>query len=211
MQAHNDAFLCREMCVRLHWHSMVIAIEGTIGAGKSECIECLRRMTDLTVRQEPVEKWARFLDAAYDGKGGHVALQIRIMLDTCIVRPDEHIVERSPAWQHLTFIPAMASAGYIAAHEEAMLQELHQHLTKWRPEQTIYLRCSKEETLRRIQQRNRGAECKLNLAYIAKLHDLYEQTWKEHFPYAVVIDTTSTSPEAVAAQIIAWLNGRSCR
>lgn len=184
---------------------MVIAIEGTIGAGKSQAIEWIRRMTDLTVRPEPVEKWASFLDAAYDGKGGHVALQARIMLDTCLVCPAEQIVERSPAWQHLTFIPAMASAGYIAAHEEKMLQELHAHLTRWQPEQTIYLRCSKEETLRRIQQRNRGSECKLNLAYIAKLHDLYEQTWKDHFPHAIVIDTTSIPPEAVAARVVKWL------
>lgn len=155
-----------------------------------------------------MEKWASFLDAAYDGKGGHVALQARIMLDTCTVCPDEMIVERSPAWQPLTFLPAMASAGYTEAHEETMLQELHAKLTTWRPEQTIYLRCSRDETLRRIQQRNRGSECKLNLAYIAKLHDLYEQAWKEHFPNAIVIDTTSILPEEVAAQVVKWL--QSC-
>ncbi len=73
-----------------------IAIEGCIGAGKSLTIEILSRAAGLTVRAEPVEEWTAFLDAAYAGHRVHVALQARIMLDTCCVCPEEDIVERSP-------------------------------------------------------------------------------------------------------------------
>lgn len=185
-----------------------IAIEGMIGAGKSTTVEILKHMTNLRVHPEPVEAWTPFLDAAYaayEGGRGHVALQVRIMLDTCRHPPDTDIVERSPEWQPLTFIPAMVGDGtysFIREDEGDMLKELHADLMRWKPRGTIFLWCSKEEALRRIVSRNRGAEKLLERSYLLRLHELYDAALKG-FPETQVIDTTGKSPAKVAAEVYA--------
>lgn len=182
---------------------MVIAIEGTIGSGKSECMRRLQQLLPCMVMQpEPVEKWAPFLEAAYAGLGGHAALQARVMLDTCVEKPHADIVERSPVWQPLTFMPAVAAVGFIQKHEAAMLQELHARLLQWEPDHTIYLRCSVSQAVKRIAKRDRKAETNLGLGYLGTLHDFYEQAHRQHFPDAHVVDTTDKSPEDVAAAVL---------
>lgn len=182
-----------------------IAIEGMIGSGKSTTVEILKHMTNLRVQPEPVEAWTPFLDAAYEGGSGHVALQVRIMLDTCRRPPDTDIVERSPEWQPLTFVPAMVGNGtfsFIRPDEGDMLKELHADLMRWKPRGTIFLWCSKEEALRRIVSRNRGAEKQLERSYLLHLHELYDAALKI-FPRTEVIDTTGKSPAQVAAEVYA--------
>ena len=178
-----------------------IAVEGCIGSGKSTVIDLMERVAGLTVRPEPVGKWARFLDEAYAHRRGHVALQARIMLDTCCARPAADIVERSPLLQPLTFIPAMKDTGCITADEEALLLDLHKELLTWRPDGMIFLRCSLQEARRRVRWRARACEEAIDDRYLETLHAHYEDALL-NFPDALVVDTTDLLPDEVARECL---------
>ena len=189
-------------CIISDTHIMApIAIEGCIGSGKSTTVDLLRRMSGLTVRPEPVDKWSPFLEEAYANRRGHVALQARIMLDTCCTVPPVDIVERSPLLQPLTFIPVMADTGCITPDEEVLLYDLHEKLLTWRPDGMIFLRCSLPEARRRVRWRARECEEAIDDGYLGTLHSHYEDALRE-FPDAIVIDTTDLLPEDVAKECL---------
>jgi len=176
-----------------------IAIEGTIGAGKSTVMHHLK-LAGLSIQPEPVQKWQFLLERVYKENTGHVALQTRIMLDTCCHCPAADIVERNPLMQPLTFMPAMrAVGGQINNLELAMLIELHGRLLTWHPEGMVYLHCSLPESKRRIRWRARGREAHIEDKYLYILHAHYEEAIKR-FPGAIIIDTTEKTPAEVAKE-----------
>ncbi|KAK9827165.1 hypothetical protein WJX74_008984 [Apatococcus lobatus] len=171
-----------------------------IATGKSSVLRLLAA-SGFSVAPEPVERWTPFLEDAYAHDRGHVALQCRIMLDTCVACPREDVVERCPFLQPITFIPAMRLHGRISEAEETVLQELNARLLTWRPHGLIILRSSLEEAKERIRKRARGCERGIDDAYLGILHGRYERAIQVFRGYAHIVDTTNVPVEDVFLRV----------
>lgn len=188
-----------------------IAIEGMIGAGKSSVLKAVQRLTGLTIFTEPVKRWEPFLQAAYASNKGHVALQARIMLDTCCRWPNTDLVERSPVLQPLTFIPALHLHQHSVSHvERLMLMELHTQLLTWEPSHTIFLTCSLAAAKERIRHRGRSCEKDIDEGYLAILHGLYEQAIHDFTEPCTVIHTTDKPLDLIAEEVVAAIRATGC-
>ena len=191
--------------------TMPVAIEGVIGSGKSSVLAAVSMTTGLSVTYEPVEKWTPFLENTYKSQKGQVALQARIMLDTCHECPCTDLVERNPALQPLTFIPALHLHQQSISHiERSMLTELHAALLTWRPDHTIFLTCSLPAAQARIRTRNRGCESSIDTNYLAILHGLYDIAMQS-LPNASIVDTTDKPLDLVVGEVLSVLSSLGCR
>jgi deoxyadenosine kinase len=161
---------------------MLVAVSGTIGAGKSTLCTQLGAALGFDVVPEPVldnpylgdfyadpERWA-FASQVF-----MVTHRFRRYLDVS-GSPDGFLLDRCIFEDHV-FAEVCRDMGYLTRREwdtycalqEAFLQVVEP------PTVVVYLRVSPETAARRIAARGRSVESAVGIDYLRRLHDAYER------------------------------------
>jgi len=188
---------------------MIITVDGNIGSGKSSVLECLHAKYGLPIDLEPVQKWQPFLQNMYYNNRGAFEFQVRIWLDRCWIQ-DKNLrstlmMERSPFFQSVVFVPANLENGRITYQQNAMLQEMYAlTMRSWSPSVYIYLRSNPDNCMRRISARARTSEEAINPEYVKRLHELHEYAYMMALYnrcLVVCIDVENKTIEQIAAEV----------
>jgi deoxyadenosine/deoxycytidine kinase len=159
---------------------MKLVFDGNIGCGKSSVLKLIveNNPIDLNVYNEPLFDWAKWLELFYsDMKKYSFGFQMRVLkshLDKKNIL--NGIFERSPLSCQKVF-------GQLL-YEDKMMSDLEWNLTNefsddygWTPDFIIYLKCDPEICYQRINQRNRLNEKEIELDYLKRLHNKYEELY----------------------------------
>ena len=152
--------------------NMRIAIEGSIGAGKTTALAALRAaFPDVPVVAEPVDEWADIMDAFYDSPRQHaLAFNTKVLLcfgpERC---PPTCITERSPLAGRHVFGQLLFNKGLLDENEWDVYKRLHDRLG-WQPDGVVYIDTPPEVCRRRVEERGRACEVThVDLDYLRKV------------------------------------------
>ncbi|XP_055327966.1 deoxynucleoside kinase-like isoform X2 [Paramacrobiotus metropolitanus] len=215
-----------------------IALEGGVGAGKTEISRCLERYRPFwNINKEPVERWRswgpskidylqRFYDNKLDSKIGR-ELQFVIMDSYAELYASEpstvqiHIYERSPLSAARIISAANHKRGYTSADDLQVIQEYYDtgvrsgYLPKM--DGTIFLRAPPKLCRQRRLTRGDNLDVRgnvLNLEYEQHLYDAHEAYFNPdgRFPRGntLVIDETygEMSVEEKVESIISFIESK---
>ena len=179
----------------------IVSLEGNIGCGKTSVLAALAQEYD--TRPEPIEQWKPWLERFYTNPSeAALGLQLQVLAsfhDIRVTLPATTpvvLVERSPQTGKDVFMALMVERGALAPHEIALYRQMYALLT-WAPTERIYLQCSPELALKRVQMRHRENEDTVSLAYLTALHGKHEELYGHT---AHVIDAAQ-SLDAIVAEI----------
>lgn len=177
---------------------LVISIEGNIGAGKTTLLNILKRTyPDAITITEPVNIWADIRDEEtgkdlltcfYEDKARwsylfqNIANITRLDLITNALKQHQNLIilDRSTLADREIFAKMLHDSGFISSLEWSAYLKwskfYENHIAPSQTHQVIYLKCSPQTALARIQKRNREAEKSISLEYLTQVHD-YHETW----------------------------------
>lgn len=159
-----------------------IAIAGNIGAGKSTLSEFLRYRFNLTPFFEPNEENPFLVDFYADMKRWAFHSQLYFLTQKFRLHqqlaqyPDPVVQDRTIYEDAEIFAAHLHQTGCMSDAEYATYQALYEGIVRTLrpPDLMIYLRAQVPTVRRRIRLRGRPEEQQLPLAYIRRLHKLYE-------------------------------------
>ncbi len=184
---------------------MKIVFDGNIGCGKSSVLKLLvdKSTIDLHVYNEPLNDWSKWLDLFYsDMEKYSFGFQMRV-LKSHLDKKDilNGIFERSPLSCQNVFGKLL--------HEDGMLNDIEWSLTNefnndygWLPDIVIYLKCDPELCFERIKNRNRSNEKSIELDYLKRLHNKYEELYTNCKNVKVVTIDASKSLDEVFEEVM---------
>jgi deoxyadenosine/deoxycytidine kinase len=166
-------------------------IEGNIGCGKSTLLTKLKEVYDIEIIQEPVDKWLEIkdennknlLDYFYTDMERNSYMFQTMVFKTRIEALDEPQVknfrfsERSIWTDRYVFGKMCLEGKKMNSIETSCYKYWFNFLeNKFNPNPNgiIYIRCTPEKCLERINNRGRNEETKIKLEYLQKLHDSHE-------------------------------------
>lgn len=149
---------------------MKISIAGNIGSGKSTLLEYVSK--EHSVFYEPVEKWTLLSKFYRDMNRWAFPLQMQV-LQTFLEMKKDGIYERSPQESFNIFTKTLYQSKCMSGEEYDTVKYFTNKYA-WKPDITIYLSTDPKICFERIKQRNRNSETTIELDYIKKLHNLYE-------------------------------------
>lgn len=161
----------------------VIAIEGTIGAGKTTLVKRLAECRNAIAITEPIREWSKsgLLKKFYQNPKAHALALQEKAYDSFKRKGGDGlcIQERSLYSAYYVFTVLMLKFGYIQQEE---FDKLTKRFEETLPETErinliIYVRTPPEEALKRVKRRARVAEKDLTLDYLVELHRLYENVF----------------------------------
>ncbi len=161
---------------------MLVAVSGTIGAGKSTLCGELGKSLGFEVVPEPVTDNPYledfYLDPtrwAFTSQTFMVTHRFRRYLDVC-GSPNGFVLDRC-VFEDRVFAEVCRDMGYFSLREwdtYCALQEAFLQVVK-PPKTIVYLRVSPETAARRIASRGRTVESSVGIDYLRRLHDAYER------------------------------------
>lgn len=167
---------------------MMIVIEGTVGCGKTTLANHLSDYTGIKLYEELTnDDTIVLLDKFYkDLKRWSFALQIhylneRFKMIKTINKNKTGILDRS-IYGDKIFAQMLNEDGNMTDEEYRtyikLLDNMLEHVKP--PQLTVYLKCSTEIAINRINKRNRGLESEVPLLYWQRLNEKYDQ-WYDNF------------------------------
>ena len=163
-----------------------IGISGLIGAGKTTLAEALAKELDLPVFYEPVTDNAYLKDFYLDMKRYAFPMQIyllnkRFKQQQQIVWSGTGGVQDRTIYEDSVFARMLCDAGFMEEREYKTYLELFQNMSNFmkKPNIIVHLDLTPEESLRRIQLRNRDCEQSISLEYLKALYTAYEDFVKD--------------------------------
>lgn len=184
---------------------VVVCVEGNIGSGKSTALRALAAR-GLAVREEPVHAWGGLLRRFYeDPTRWALAFSLRVLLG---MHADKHaaaaaggavVLERSPLSARHVFAQLLFNDGTLTAAEWDLYKEYWEVLG-WTPDLLVYVDTPADECYRRMRQRDRPEERRVDVQYIKRLQFQHETMLRYVTVPVVRVDGTKT-PEEVAAAI----------
>jgi len=174
-------------------------IEGNIGSGKSTLLKKLNELPNTEIIQEPVDKWLEIkdnnnknlLDYFYTDMERNSYMFQTMVFKTRVEsldKPQEKYIrysERSIWTDRYVFGKMCLEDEKMNSIETSCYKYWFNFLeNKFNPNPTgiIYIRCSPEKCLERINNRGRNEETKIKLEYLQKLHNYHEEwfdNWKK--------------------------------
>jgi deoxyadenosine/deoxycytidine kinase len=174
-------------------------IEGNIGSGKTTLIQKLGDDEKNEIIVEPVEIWRNIkgdddknlLGLFYDDPTRYSYLFQTIVFKTrlqSIDKPQEKLIrfiERSIWTDRYVFGKMCIEDKKMNSIESECYHYWFNWLEnkfKYNPDGIIYVRCSPEKCLERIEKRGRSEENNITLEYLTKLHNSHEEwlnNWKQ--------------------------------
>jgi deoxyadenosine/deoxycytidine kinase len=179
-------------------HTVVV---GPIAAGKTSFLREFKAFWDhrhfsypIMTYPEPVEQWRRYsttgfnyLDHMYYNPADYAfTFQVVAAVTKHAQIRNMHpisVVERHFDCQKRVFIPMLYEKGYLTTQERDVLNDLLDSYTcdpKFEPDIMVYLNCSPETSLRRIQERGRQEEQHVDMAYLQSVKDKYDDWIREY-------------------------------
>lgn len=183
---------------------MKLVFDGSIGCGKSSVLKLIteNNPSGLNVYNEPLFDWTKWLELFYsDMKKYSFGFQMRV-LKSHLDKKDisNGIFERSPLSCQKVFGKLL--------YEDNMINELEWTLTNefnndygWTPDVVVYLKCDPEICYQRIKQRNRLNEKEIELDYLKRLHNKYEELYTNCENVKVITIDASKSLEEVYDEV----------
>jgi deoxyadenosine/deoxycytidine kinase len=161
---------------------MIVTVDGNIGSGKSSVLEFIHNKYGISIDLEPVRKWQPYLEDMYYNNSGAFEFQVRVWLDRCFIHEKNQrstlLMERSPYFQSMVFVPANLENGRITQSQNSMIQEMYSmSMRMWTPQVYIYLRSNPKHCMQRIEERARNSEEAILPEYINRLHELHENAY----------------------------------
>ena len=117
------------------------------------------------------------------------------------------IFERSPMSSRQLFVARMVEKGELSEMDRKLYDEIFAYMG-WTADLDVYIRCSPETCLRRIQQRARPGEDTITLEYLRELHDKHETIYGR--TAAVILDGEQGT-SSLASQLQAVLCDKGYR
>ena len=158
-----------------------IGISGLIGAGKTTLAEALAKELNLPVFYEPVTNNEYLKDFYTDMKRYAFPMQIyllnkRFKQQQQIVWNGTGGVQDRTIYEDSVFARMLCDSGYMEEREYKTYLELFQNMSNFmkKPNIIVHLDLTPEESLRRIQLRNRQCEQSISQEYLNALHKAYE-------------------------------------
>lgn len=153
-----------------------------IGAGKTTLATELAKLMDLPVFYEPVLDNA-YLEDFYRDKARYAfPLQIyllnrRFQQHQQIIWTGKGAVQDRTIYEDTVFAKVLKDGGDMEAREYQTYRSLFSNMSNFmkKPNLIVHLDVTPEESLRRINMRNRGCESGIPLEYLKKLHAAYEE------------------------------------
>lgn len=188
----------------------MVAVAGTIGAGKSSLVEWLRQRFDMQPFFEPhdenpyladfyedMSRWALHSQLFFLIKRFQIHRRIEREADEGGSAGDRRaIVQDRTIYEDVEiFASHLHRSGHLSDRDWAMVDDLYQTLgTELRPpDLMVYLRCPLRVLSRRIRRRGRDFEQQIPRTYLKALEALYED-WFARYDRspAIVVDTGTT-------------------
>jgi deoxyadenosine/deoxycytidine kinase len=180
----------------------VIAVAGTMGAGKSSLVTWLRDQFQMVPFFEPNDENPYLADFYGDMRRWSLHSQLFFLVRRFEIHKDIDARAREagrPIVQDRTiyedaeiFAAHLHRAGHIDDRDWAMYQDLYATLRREirPPDLLIYLRCPLRALLARIKKRGRAFEQSIPKAYLASLEELYED-WIARYDLSptVIVET----------------------
>lgn len=181
-----------------------VAIQGNIGCGKSSLLQHLSKweLPGTALVPEPVEEWSGWLRLYYarlaEKSPDLPALQIQLQVLVSLHRRRKAlppatrlaIFERSPMSSRQLFVARMVEQGELSRMDRQLYDAIFAHMG-WAAEVDVYIRCSPETCLKRIQRRARAGEEPITLAYLRELHQKHEKIYGQA---SIVLDGDTDTP-----------------
>lgn len=174
-------------------------IEGNIGSGKSTLLKMINGLSNTEVIQEPVDIWT----SIKDNKGTNLLQHFysdmdrnSYMFQTMVFKTRLESLEPKQIQPFRFSERSIWTDRYVFGKmciEDNKMNSIeskcYNHWFNWlekkfkpTPDGIIYIRCTPEKCLERINKRSRDEENTISLDYIKKLHTYHEewlQNWKE--------------------------------
>jgi deoxyadenosine/deoxycytidine kinase len=180
----------------------IIAVAGTMGAGKSSLVEWLRQQYDVVPFFEPNEENPYLVDFYGDMARWGLSSQLWFMIRRFHIHkriareverdPRPMVQDRTIYEDAEVFAAQLHKLGHLSKRDWATYLDFYETLREELrpPDLMVYLRCPLKTLVRRIRQRGRDFERKVPRSYLASLEKLYEQ-WFERFDASpkLVIET----------------------
>lgn len=180
----------------------VIAVAGTMGAGKSSLVEWLRRNFGMVPFFEPNEDNPYLADFYGDMRRWALHSQLFFLVrrfqihktieEQCAADAPPLVQDRTIYEDAEVFARYHHQAGNIDARDWQMYADLYETLKKELrpPDLMIYLRCPLKTLVQRIKKRGRSFEQNIPRSYLASLEKLYD-AWFESYDLSptLVVET----------------------
>ena len=161
---------------------LFIGIAGLIGAGKTTLATALGEHLKLPVYYEPVADNEYLADFYRDTAKYAFATQI-YLLNRRFQQHQEIIwrggggVQDRTIYEDAVFAKTLVDQGLLDERDYRTYLDLFRHMSHFmcRPNVIVYLDLSPESSMQRIQERNRGVESGIELAYLQALYREYER------------------------------------
>jgi deoxyadenosine/deoxycytidine kinase/nucleoside 2-deoxyribosyltransferase len=160
-----------------------VAVSGPLGVGKSSLIELLAGGGAWTVLEEPVmdnpylsDVYANLSDYAFRNQAFYLGQRAKLHNEARSVR-GPLIQERCISEDGEVFTPALRDHGAYDDNDLATLTTIYHSLLEQvrSPDLLLYLTAPFEITLDRIRKRDRLGEDDLDLEFLRRIYDRYEQ------------------------------------
>lgn len=177
--SEESKFLQRENTAKY----ITIAIEGTIGAGKTSIITELAHELKLLTLYEPIRSWTTngLLKNFYDNPKEYAFQFERICYDSfrkcnCCIRSNSCLQERSLYSAYYVFTASLFRQGYLTELEFKKLTKRFNKTLKETEalDAIIYIRTPTETALQRIKERGREEEEGIDKKYLEELENFYD-------------------------------------
>lgn len=162
--------------------NIFISISGMIGAGKTTLATELGKLINLPVFFEPVLDNAYLADFYRDKRRYAFPLQVyllnrRFQQHQQIIWSGKGAVQDRTIYEDTVFAKVLMSDGDMEEREYETYRSLFSNMSNFmkKPNLIVHLDVTPEESLRRINMRNRGCESGIPLEYLKKLHAAYEE------------------------------------
>jgi deoxyguanosine kinase len=201
---------------------MILSLEGDIGSGKSTLLEKANthfknnRNNKICVYPEEVELWKQegWLDLFYRDKIRYsLGLQLRVMKSQQdIYKKMDHnkvnITERCPLTNEYVFGKSLHDDNILHNLEYKLCNDIRQDYG-WIPDRVIYLKASTDTCLNRIMKRSRKEEANINIGYIDKINEAYDNyifhVLPEKYEIAPIILDAEKDSDSLLTEFLALL------
>lgn len=186
---------------------MIIAIEGNIGAGKSELIAHLQTSLgkaheSIDFFPEPLDVWGETLQMYAVNKrkwASILALDVLRGLGDVKASAKRHqIVERTPYACRYVFTEIDKHDGHIKKEELDVIDQYFE-LYGWKPDVVLHLAVEEGVCCDRIESRGRPGEERVSYEHVKAIGYYYDKMYQSHFPDQPVIRCVQSQSETMAA------------
>jgi deoxyadenosine/deoxycytidine kinase len=180
-------------------------IEGNIGSGKSTLLKNLNKIDNVEIIQEPVDKWIELKDNNNKNLLQHFYEDMNrnsYMFQTMVFKTRIEALDK-PQQKNIRFSErSIWTDRYVFGKmclEDKKMNSIESECYKYwfnfleekfkpKPDGIIYIRCSPEKCLERLNSRGREEETSIKLEYLNRLHNLHEEWFEKCTTPLLVID-----------------------